>query len=606
MVDSLLFKRPDQIKFGKDLHRSIQKRTETKFPEVVSRIVQAMARGKGAEIGRNMSRIKTELEDERAGLKSFSTQNTEHMARVKGLKDKGDGSLKEGIWRSMLEKGGIKALSSFSGLEAAYTPEMAKYYKEEVEKQENILNAKTKEYSTLRSSYNPDAPEEGIIGTDYQDEVLFTKPYNDALYNIAEDQRILGNNNLVDIMRRKAKKNKYDLMSNALEYESRLQEINNATRQARAALKEYDPNYIGAYNFIEEDVPEGSTAGKQKIDKIEARLTKLISKTQEWALEQGIDEQESGNYRGYFFNVSSENTKALREPRNYKNDLASFIEFSGYDENEIRDIVISGITLSNKLENPQLQALLFDADPTIDASKDLTMAMEKIVAYDLYNQAGNNINTLVGPLRDWVIQRIDDEVEVYKPVKFDYNNDKLQLATINTLINKYPEYAELYNDLEDAELVFKMSVIQKAKSISELNRLDMQKAMELAIAMERFGLVPPDEKKGRLGTIPVIGLPIGAYPSKYQTQDTLPIINGKIHPSILLDFDENFKLGDSSFNVMLETLNKNKIYNYKDDTLTDTVAQLWKDGQQFSIGNYKVQFNVTPDSDGNNWEEVRN
>ena len=124
--------------------------------------------------------------------------------------------------------------------------------------------------------------------------------------------------------------------------------------------------------------------------------------------------------------------------------------------------------------------------------------------------------------------------------------------------------------------------------------------------MERFGLVPPDEKKGRLGTIPVIGLPIGAYPSKYQTQDTLPIINGKIHPSILLDFDENFKLGDSSFNVMLETLNKNKIYNYQDDTLTDPVAQLWKDGQQFSIGNYKVQFNVTPDSDGNNWEEVRN
>lgn len=92
------------------------------------------------------------------------------------------------------------------------------------------------------------------------------------------------------------------------------------------------------------------------------------------------------------------------------------------------------------------------------------MAMEKIVAYDLYNQAGNNINTLVGPLRDWVIQRIDDEVEVYKPVKFDYNNDKLQLATINTLINKYPEYAELYNDLEDAELVFKMSVIQKLKA----------------------------------------------------------------------------------------------------------------------------------------------
>jgi hypothetical protein len=150
-----------------------------------------------------------------------------------------------------------------------------------------------------------------------------------------------------------------------------------------------------------------------------------------------------------------------------------------------------------------------------------------------------------------------------------------------------------------------MSVVQKAKSISQLNRLDMQKAMELAVAMEKFGLVPSDEEGART-EYPMIGLIIGAYPSKYQTQATLPIINGKIHPSILLDFDENFKLGDSSFNVMLETLNKNRVYNYQHDTYTDSTSQLWKDGQPFSIGQYRVQFNVTPDSDGNNWEEVRN
>ena len=606
MVDSLLFKRPDQIKFGKDLHRGIQKRTETGLAEGVQKIVNAIVKGKGGELGRNMSRIKTELEDERAGLKSFSKQNTEHMARVKVLKDKGDGSLEQGILRSMLDKGGIKGISSFAGLEATYNPEMAKYYKEEVEKQENILNAKTKEYSTLRSSYDPNAPEAGIIGTDYEEEVLFTKPYNDALYNIAEDQRTLGNNNLVDIMRRKAKKNKYDLMSNALDYEDRLQQINSATRQARAALQDYEPDYIGTYAFIEEDVPEGSTAGKQKIDSIEARLTKLISKSQEWALEEGIDKAESGNYRGYFFNVSSENTKALRESRNFSKDLTSFIKFSGYDEDEIRDILISGITVANKLENPQAQALLYAADPTIDASKDFTMAMEKIVAYDIYNLAGNNINTLVGPLRDWVIQRINDEVEVYQPAEFDLKKDIMQISLVETLINNYPEYAELYNDLGDATMPFTMSVVQKAKSISDLYGLDIQKALELATSMERFGLVPPDEEGGRYGTIPVIGLKIGAYPSKYRYQDTLPIINGKIHPSILLDFDESFKLGDASFNVMLETLNKNKVYNYQHDTLTDPVSQLWKDGQQFSMGQYKVQFNVTPNSDGNNWEEVRN
>jgi len=53
-------------------------------------------------------------------------------------------------------------------------------------------------------------------------------------------------------------------------------------------------------------------------------------------------------------------------------------------------------------------------------------------------------------------------------------------------------------------------------------------------------------------------------------------------------------------------MNKNKVYNYQHDTLTDPVSQLWKDGQQFSMGQYKVQFNVTPNSAGNNWEEVTN
>ena len=71
MADSL-FKGPDQIGFGRELHKEIQKRTETKPGEALTKIVKKLSLGKGAELGRNMSRIQTNLEDEQAQLETFA------------------------------------------------------------------------------------------------------------------------------------------------------------------------------------------------------------------------------------------------------------------------------------------------------------------------------------------------------------------------------------------------------------------------------------------------------------------------------------------------------------------------------------------------------
>ena len=72
---------------------------------------------------------------------------------------------------------------------------------------------------------------------------MFTKPYRESLYNIAIDQKDLGNNNLLDVVTRKEQRNNFNLMEKYLEEEARLQAIISATSQARKAIKEVAIDY---------------------------------------------------------------------------------------------------------------------------------------------------------------------------------------------------------------------------------------------------------------------------------------------------------------------------------------------------------------------------
>ena len=143
MADSL-FKGPDQIQSGLDIQKEIQKRTETKPLDIVVKLAGALAKGKGAELKRNMSRIQTNLEDEQSQLKGFAKQQTEHATRIKTLTDSGMGSLEAGIFNEMVAKGDLKNLGSWDGLQITGDPKLVKFLQEEVGKIKESLDNKTK------------------------------------------------------------------------------------------------------------------------------------------------------------------------------------------------------------------------------------------------------------------------------------------------------------------------------------------------------------------------------------------------------------------------------------------------------------------------------
>ena len=217
MADSL-FKGPDQIKVGRDLHKKIQKRTETDPLEAVGRIVGAIAKGKGAELSRNMSRIETNLEDEKASLKNLFDRTTEHNTIIKNLIDLGDGDLKVGIYRRELgDKGLLKRYSSLQGLKVSDNKKLYENVKDQVESRYKFLTNKSKVMNRLYTKYDANDPnniQEDILYDDIRDQTMFNKPYNTALYNIAIGQKDLGNNNLLDVLTKKEQRNNFNLREN--------------------------------------------------------------------------------------------------------------------------------------------------------------------------------------------------------------------------------------------------------------------------------------------------------------------------------------------------------------------------------------------------------
>lgn len=598
MADSL-FKGPDQIQSGLDIQKEIQKRTETKPLDIVVKLAGALAKGKGAELKRNMSRIQTNLEDEQSQLKGFAKQQTEHATRIKTLTDSGMGSLEAGIFNEMVAKGDLKNLGSWDGLQITGDPKLVKFLQEEVGKIKESLDNKTKEYRTLRSSYDINNPEAGILAENLEEEALFTKPYRESLYEIVQNQKKLGNNNLLDVLTRREKRNDYSLIKDGLEKENNLQLIINATRESRKNLKEYSPSYTGLAKFLEPDIDENNTRNKKDAQDAESKLNTFLADSQEWAIKN--KRQNSTAYQGYFFPITqSTTTQELRNKNNYPSDLQSFQkEYPEYSNDVLRDIYTGGAVHVNTMENELAQTLIFDSDPDLKITSELSSGLEKNLAYQYLRAAPNqDLDLLPDVVRDWVASRIPkDETKRYVAESVDLlGDDFIHVKTVEEMLNKLGEL-DKYENLDNT-FGFSTNVIAQAKAFVKLyDGLDMRRAVEIAVSQQRFGLI--ETKKGM--EVPVIGLKIGTE-NAYQTQPRLSLKNNKTNQFILNDI--TFDITEDNFQSWLEALNINKIYNFTTETIESQNPQQWKDGQRFSIGQYEVTFSSQPDSEGNNWSNT--
>ena len=274
----------DQVAFGKRLHADIKKRLKPSPLEVMSRLAQVGRKGIRDKIKHNFRRIGQDLEEERAGLTTFFNQYNENEISIKTLKELGQGSLTAGILRDFQKNGFIPNLSNLNNIEAKLGPDYYKDIMAEVEKKKKILLDKRKEYKTLRSTYNPDKPEEGVVGTEYTTEPLFDKPTREGVRTIGLNQRYLGNNNLWNLMTRKAKKTGYDLREDGYALESSLQTIIKASRQARDAIQDYAPSEdMLQYLQDTREAVKKDTDPATKLKEKEAELEKMMARSKIWA-----------------------------------------------------------------------------------------------------------------------------------------------------------------------------------------------------------------------------------------------------------------------------------------------------------------------------------
>ena len=599
MADSL-FKGPDQIKVGRDLHKKIQKRTETDPLEAVGRIVGAIAKGKGAELSRNMSRIETNLEDERASLKNLFDRTTEHNTIIKNLIDLGDGDLKVGIYRRELgDKGLLKRYSSLQGLKVSDNKKLYENVKDQVESRYKFLTNKSKVMNRLYTKYDANDPnniQEDILYDDIRDQTMFNKPYNTALYNIAIGQKDLGNNNLLDVLTKKEQRNNFNLREKYLEEEEKLNNIITATKAARKAVKLTAKDYDFEELLRSDD--DATQSSSQKKRDVEEKLNNFLANSAAW----GDLKDRPEDFADYFFPVTGERVNKLREQYNYSKDFADFKEEYGYTDDDIREIFYDAATMINELENKAAIAYIDDNYVHAQLTKETSLSRRLGILAEIWQAADYNINRVPRNLRQQVITGLEIkgyETElVDEDLLFEYSD------IVDNIMEKVggESYNTLYNNLDTiSKDAFRINVLSNANYYKDtVTQGDFELAIKQAVLNQRFGLKEDTSQESWMINVPFLSS------DSYEYQTRLNWINDTLHQEILIDHKEDAIITENKLREMLLDLNRNRIYWYKNDKLIDPNHQMWDDGQKVTIGKHTIQFSKSPDEEGNRWTIVNN
>jgi len=581
---------PDQLAYGADLERSIKKRMKTKPLDAILKIGVALKAGKANELKENLARITTNLEEEQAGLKAFGTQLTEHQARMKTLRDKGNGDLVAGIKMNFLKEAGVEDVDA-EGIERRYSSDIfSKINDIAKEKAENML-LKEKEYKRLRSTYDPNDPSEGIYAENLDDVSLFNKPYNEALYNIHLNQKSLGNNNLLDVITNKANKNDYNILEDGIAEEEKLNAIITATRQSRNDLEDYvvDPEFL--QSLIQEDT--GKQGSARMKDQAQTNIDDVVTKTRMW-LQENDREYTRGDY---FFQQSSTNAALARKNQEYDEDYQSFLDYSGYTDQQLKQIYWQATSIASTLEEENIKNLLIGSDSGGAYGEEDISNQYKASLAQILQDYNNNVDIMPEQIKRKVITGL--QIKGYEEQQINSEQYFQGSQIVENRISNLPEeYLEKYSNLDGtAEIDFKLSVIADAKTYMKRYGLSQSEAYGFAIQNQKFGLAE--------GTNPItfIGYKI-AGDDRFQSQPLLPIKDGKLHQDILQNYPKSFNLTESTFSQYLNTINKNQVYWYHADTLSNPTPKMWEDTQPIIIGQYRVEFRRTPDAEGNHFINI--
>ena len=493
---SLLNKSKQEL-YGEKTIKRIQKSTRPNIGDVGIGIFQAIQSGLKERVKNNLERINTNFEDEELRLTNLYNDYSKTESLITDLKKKGNGNLVTGIMYDKINK--VKDTASVDGFRARVdganpNDNFFVQLKKESEEEALILEKRLKELGTLRTSYDPDNIEEGILATGLQTEPQFKKPVRDAVKTISLNQKTKGSNNFLDEIMTTvgiSSRGDYSMIDDFYLKEANIDKIIKASLAARDALPIYSGDSELLKNYIETKTDAANNKGPNSPDKVKEKFPKLMADMREFVT---LQLKLEGNGSFYFMPLRDNDSKKLKDFTT--EELKKFTDMYGYTKKDIDNLYFNAEAFGEAIfaDNSNVLGRLEQSSATMLLSAENDKKLSAIEARELYKKYEYDINKVPPEKRRLVVSLLGLENTGISPI-----DDKAYLQTApiierktTTLLND--DRKRLYGNLPDAaRMTANYTIIAHADNLIKNTSLERDKAINVAINIQKLGLVTGKE-----------------------------------------------------------------------------------------------------------------
>ena len=472
---SLLNKSKQEL-YGEQTIKRIQKAAKPNIGDIGIGILQSIQSGLKERVKNNLERINTNFEDEELRLTNLYNDYSQTESLINELEKKGNGNLVTGIMYDKISK--VKDTASVEGFRARVdganpNDNFFVQLKNESEKEAAILQQRLKELGTLRTSYDPENIEEGILATGLKTEPQFKKPVRDAVKTISLNQKTKGSNNFLDEVMSTigiSSRGDYSMIDDFYEKEANIDKIIKSSLAARDALPIYSGDSELLKSYIENKTDAANNKGPNSPDKLKEDFPQLMADMREFVkLELGLE----GNGSFYFMPKRDNDSKKLKDFT--QEELTNFTNKYGYTKEDINRLYFNAEALGEAVfaDNSNVLGRLEQSSPTMLLSEENDKKLSAIEARELYKKYDYDINKVPVEKRRLVVSLLELENEGISPIDNDVylqNASTIQTKT-KTLLNDNRQ--RLYNNLPStAKMTANYTIIAHADTLIQNTSLE--------------------------------------------------------------------------------------------------------------------------------------
>ena len=587
--------RSKQEQYGAGVIKRIQKAAKPSVADIGIGVLKSIQTGLQDRVKNNLERINSNFEDEELRLTNLYNDYADTDKIITDLKKKGNGNLVTGLMYDKIDK--VKGAASIDNLQArinAANPNDNLFVQlnKEAQVEAKILEKRLEELGNLRTSYDPNNPDEGILATNLQSEAQFKAPIKNSIKKIMLSQKQKGSNNALDVVMSAlnlSSRNDYSMMDDFYAEENKIDDIIKATISARDALPVYSGDSELLRKYVQEKTDESKGKGKVTVENVSSKFTKLMGAMNEFTK---LDLKLEGDGSFYFFPSRDNNAKKLKSFT--ADELQKFTAKTGYTIKDINEIYFQASAFGEAAFKENTMVL----------SEDNEKLLAAIEARETYRRYGYDINNVPEEKRLGLVNLLSITIPGVESVSDDVYVQKQGIIKGQVPTNLNSKTLTIYNRLNSTQnLNFNYAVIAHANKLVKQSGLEENKAFSTALNVQKLGLVLGDEFSELFGFFTEGDIESNLPSEEFLNQPLLPYDSklGRIKQPNLDDYDASMALDEIKINSLIQEINKLPVYFYEPETITTKNPEMFPTGTRFQIGPAIVTFNREADINGNRW-----